>query len=446
MRRAAVLAGVLLAVLVGCSVRGWAGDGAAPPAGPGNAPASDARDRASGAAGETRPPAVTRYTLPPEKYEKARTLGQIRLWGTLLGFAWIAGTLWLLLRWRWAAKFRTWAERASARRPIQALVFTGTLVLTVGILSLPLAVIREVIVRRYGFSIQSWGSWLWDWLKGQLVSVVLAAILVWIVYAVIRRSTRRWWLYFWLASLPIGLGLYVVQPVVIDPLFFKYEPLASKEPVLTDGLQRMIRAAGQDIPPERMFWMGAGEKVTLLNASVNGFGASKRIVIWDTTIKKMTTPQIVWVVGHEVGHYVLGHIPKLLGFGAVVLLALFYLTYRLIDRLLARWGPAWGVRGLDDWASLPALLLLLVAFLFGVTPAFNAFSRLMEREADRYALDVTRPLMPDAGEVCAQAFQTLGEADLADPEPSTFAVLFSYDHPPIGDRILDCLAPGPSRR
>jgi Zn-dependent protease with chaperone function len=242
------------------------------------------------------------------------------------------------------------------------------------------------------------------------------------------------------------LAVYVVQPVVIDPLFFQYEPLASKEPALTENLQRMVHAAGQDIPPERMFWMGAGEKVTIPNASVNGFGASKRIVIWDTTLKKMSTPQIVWVVGHEVGHYVLGHVPKLLGFGAVALLALFYLAYRSINRLLARWGPGWGVRGLDDWASLPALLLLLTVFSFGVTPVFNAFCRLMEAEADRYALDVSRPLMPDAGQVCAQTMQILGEADLDDPDPSPLAVLLVYDHPPMRDRIPDCLDPQRSRR
>jgi Zn-dependent protease with chaperone function len=196
-----------------------------------------------------------------------------------------------------------------------------------------------------------------------------------------------------------------------------------------------------------MFWMGAGEKVTNLNASVNGFGASKRIVIWDTTIKKMSTPEIVWVVGHEVGHYVLGHIPKLLGCGAGILLVLFYLTYRSISRMLARWGPAWGVRGLDDWASLPALLLMLTVFLFVVTPGFNAFSRHYEREADQYALDVTRPLLPDAGQACARAFQAIGESDLDDPDPGALAVFLIYDHAPIRDRILDCVAaPDPVSR
>lgn len=388
---------------------------------------------------ETAAPVVTRYTLSPEKYEKARRLGQIRLWGTIVGFAWSLATFWILLRWRWAARFRDWAERASAKRFIQAFVFTAPLVLAIGILGSPMAVLRQAVLRGYGFSIQGWGSWLWDWLKGQLVSVVVATFLAWILYGVIRRAHRRWWLYCWLASLPIGLAVFVAQPLVIDPLFFKYEPLASKEPVLTADLQRMVRAAGQDIPPERMFWMGAGEKLTVMNASVDGFGASKRIVLWDTTIQKMTRPQIVWVVAHEVGHYVLAHIPKFLGLGAMLLLGLFYFGYRSINGLLARWGPRWGVRDVGDWASLPALLLLFTGLGSCLAPATNAFTRRLEDQADRYALEVTHGLMPDAGQACAQAFQALGEADLSDPEPNPLAVFLSYDHRPIPERVQLCL-------
>jgi STE24 endopeptidase len=420
-----------LALAGGGDVRASADVAPAPP------PATQTAAPAS--AGEPAAPALTRYTLSPDQYAKARRFGQIRLWGMIVGFVWNVATFWILLRWRWAARFRAWAEKASAKRFLQACAFTPPLILSMGILGSPMAVLRQAVVRGYGFSIQGWGSWLWDWLKGQLVSVVLATLLVWILYGVIRRSRQRWWLYFWLASMPIGLAVFVAQPLVIDPLFFKYEPLASKEPALTAGLQQMVRAAGQDIPPERMFWMGAGEKVTTLNASVEGFGASKRIVVWDTTIRKMTRPQIVWVGAHEVGHYVLGHIPKLLALGAVILLGLFYLGYRLINGLLARRGPGWGVRGLDDWASLPALLLLFTVLGSCVMPVVSAFSRRVEDEADRYALAVTHRFLPDAGQACAQAFQTLGESELADPDPSPLAVFLYYDHRPLAERVQLCL-------
>jgi Zn-dependent protease with chaperone function len=197
----------------------------------------------------------------------------------------------------------------------------------------------------------------------------------------------------------------------------------------------MVQRAGEDIPPERMFWMGAGEKTTGLNAYVTGLGSSKRIVVWDNTIAKMTTPQIVFVAGHETGHYVLQHIPKGLTFFAVLLLIFFYLGYRSVGWVLARWGGAWGIRGLDDWASLPVLMLLLSVFLFLSNPIGSAVSRHFEHQADQYGLEVTHGLTPDSGQVAAQAFQVLGEIDLADPDPNPLQVFLFYDHPTIPDRV-----------
>jgi Zn-dependent protease with chaperone function len=399
------------------------------------------REAARAGQGSARP--VTGYTLPPDRYQKARSMGLLRFWGTVLGFVWGAGVLWLILRSKWSAKLRDRAERASARRFVQACVFAPLLVLTIAVLEFPLAALRNLIMVRYGFSVQGWGSWFWDWVKGEVVLVLLATIVVWVLYAVIRRSRRRWWFYFWLASLPIGVAVSFLQPLVIEPLFFEFEPLAQREPALAASLQRMIQRAGQDIPPERMFWMGAKDKLTFLNASVTGFGASKRIVIWDTTIEKMTAPQIVFVVGHEMGHYLHRHIAKVLALGAVLLFALFYLGYRAIDWLLARKGAAWGIRGVDDWASLPALLLLMLVFLFCVTPGVNALIRHYERQADQYGLEVTHGVTPDAGQACAQAFQTLGDSDLADPEPNPIMVFLNDDHPPIAERIQFCLTHDP---
>jgi Zn-dependent protease with chaperone function len=260
---------------------------------------------------------------------------------------------------------------------------------------------------------------------------------------VIRSSPRRWWFYFWLISLPIAVLLVFLQPLVVDPMFHKFEPLSVKDPALTASLEQMVQRAGQTIPPERMFWMGAGEKTTGLNAYVTGLGASKRIVVWDTTIAKMTTPQIVFVSGHEMGHYVLNHIWKGLAFAAVMLFVLFYLGYRTIGWVLARWGGRWGIRGLNDWASFPALLLLLSIFGFIAGPINSAFSRHIEHQADQYGLEVTHGLTPDSGQTAAQSFQVLGEVDLSDPEPDPVDVFLFYSHPPIPDRIIYSLTYNP---
>ncbi len=397
----------------------------------------------------TRTEKVTQYTLPPDLYRKAHHLGQISFWGHLVGtlYSWII--LLLILKWRLAPQFRNSAERTRPRF-LQAFIFAPPLLLSIAIPSIPLDVLGEWIERKFGLSIQSWPSWLWDWTKGEIVSLIIGTILVWILYAVIRNSPRRWWFYFWLVSLPITVLLVFLQPLIIDPLFHKFEPLAQKDPALTAGLEQMVQHAGQNIPPERMFWMGAGEKTTALDAYVTGLGASKRIVVWDTTIAKMNTPQIVYVAGHEMGHYVLNHIWKGLAFGAVGLFIIFYLGFRTIGWLLSRWGTNWQIRAVDDWASLPALLLLVSVLSFIGTPIGSAFSRYVEHQADQFGLEVTYGLTPDlsqpgeAGQIAAQSFQILGQVDLADPAPNPLDVFLFYSHPPIPDRIRFALTYDPS--
>jgi Zn-dependent protease with chaperone function len=317
------------------------------------------------------------------------------------------------------------------------------LLLTIAVFSLPLDIYGEMVEKRYGISVQGWGSWSWDWIKSELIGLVIGTILIWLLYMVIRRSPRRAWFYFWLMAVPIGVFLFFLGPWVIDPMFHKFEPLQQKDPALTASLEQMVQRAGENIPHERMFWMGAGEKTTALDAYVTGIGASKRMVVFDTTIAKMNNPQIVYVAGHETGHYVLQHIPKGLAFFATLLLLFFYLVHRLIGWVLTRWGAAWGVRGLDDWASLPALLFLLSLLFFVTNPVASAFSRHLEHQADQFGLEVTHGLTPDSGQVAAQAFQILGEVDLADPDPNPVNVFLYYDHPPISDRVSFCLTYNP---
>jgi Zn-dependent protease with chaperone function len=380
-------------------------------------------------------PKVTAYTLSPQLYQKARNLGRIHFRFRLISFVYGLVVLWLILLWKLAPKYRDWAEKFSSKRFLQSVVFAPLLLLTIDVLTLPADLYDQWISRKYGLSVQGWGSWSWDWTKGELISFVLGILLIWLLYTVVRRSARRWWFYFWLFSLPILLFVFFLSPWVIDPLFHKFEPLQKKDPALTASLVQMVQRAGENIPPQRMFWMGAGEKTTTLNAYVTGFGASKRIVVWDTTITKMNTPQIVFVTGHEMGHYVLWHIPKLLTFFAVLLLVLFYLGFRSIGWVLSRWGEKWKIRGLDDWASLPVLLFLLSVFAFVANPVTSAFGRHYEHQADQYGLEVTHGLTPDSGQVAAQAFQILGEVDLADPDPNPVDVFLFYSHPPMPDRI-----------
>src|SRR5579872_164488 len=386
---------------------------------------------------------ITEYSLPPDLYKKAHDLNRIHFRLALLGFVYGLVVLWLILRWKLSAKYRDVAERFSGKRFLQAFIFSPLLLLTIAFLTVPLDLYGEWIEKQYGISVQGWGSWAWDWTKGQLIGLVLGTLLIWWLYAVIRRSPHRWWFYFWLIAFPFGVFVFFIGPWVIDPMFHKFEPLQQKDPALTASLEALVQRAGQNIAPDRMFWMGAGEKTTGLNAYVTGIGASKRIVVWDTTIAKMNTPQIVYVAGHEMGHYVLQHVPKGMCSFALFFLVLFYLGYRCVGWFLARWGAGWGVRGLDDWDSLPILMLLLSVFAFVANPIGSAFSRGLEHQADQYGLEVTHGLTSDSSQIAAQSFQVLGEVDLSDPDPNRLNVFLFYDHPPISDRVRFALTYDP---
>jgi len=386
---------------------------------------------------------VTGYTLPPELYQKAHERRRIHFRLELVDFFYGLFALWLILQLKLSARYRDWAVRVSSRRILQVWVFTPLLVLTLAVLTLPSDIYGQMVEKKFGISIQGWGSWARDWAVELVISLILATVLVWILYAVIRKSARRWWLYFWLASLPIVILVTLITPWVIDPLFHKFEPLQKRDPALVMALEKMVQRAGVDIPPERMFWMNAGEKTIALNAYVTGIGQSKRIVVWDTTLAKLNTPQIVFTVGHETGHYVLQHLPKGIAVAALLFLLLFYLGYRSAGWVVARWGGAWGIQGLDDWASLPVLLLLLSILQFLGNPALSAFSRYAEHQADQFGLEVTHGLTPDSGQVGAQTFQAMGEINLADPDPNPLDVFLFFDHPRIRDRVQFCLTYDP---
>jgi Zn-dependent protease with chaperone function len=420
---------------------------AAPQMPPPNPPAQSSPNRAASQpeSGVVTPASqtVTAYTLPPRLYQKARSLNRIALWFELLAPLYGLAILWLVLKWRLAPKYRNWAEAASRHRAVQALVFAPLLLLTIDLLELPTDILEHWGLRKYGLSVQGWASWSADWGKQEILALIAGTIVVGVLYAILRKSPRRWWLYFWLAVLPMATFLIFLQPLVVDPIFNKFEPLQQKDPSLTAALEKMVQRAGQKIPPSRMYWMDASAKSNELNAYVTGIGSSKRIVVWDTTISKMTTPQIVFVAGHEMGHYVLHHIPKEAGILAVGLLAVFYTGYLCAGWMLRRWGEGWGIGGVDDWASFPALLLLLGILSFIGNPIADAVSRHFEHQADQYGLEVTHALTPDSGEVAAQSFQTLGQVNLSDPRPSRLAILLTYDHPSIPARIRFALTYDP---
>jgi len=379
--------------------------------------------------------AITDYAPSKDAYQKAVAYSSAHERHFFVDVLYGVVILVVVLRRRLGPKYRDWVERVSSKRFVQVLIYAPALLLTLAVLGLPTDAWDHSLDRSFGLSIQGWGSWLGDWTTNQLIGLVVGTFLVWILYGVIRRSPRRWWLYFWMATIPVLVALFFLQPLVIDPLFFKFQPLQTSQPALTAEIERVVHHGGIDIPPERMFEMNASSKMTGLNAYVTGFGSSKRAVIWDTTIQKATTPEVLFVFGHEMGHYVLLHLPKEIALEAAILLVLSFLGARMATRMLARRGERLAIRGIDDWASLPVLLLVLTVLAFIATPAFNAVSRHFEHEADRYGLEVIHGIVPDAGQVAAHYFEKSGEINLADPKPSSFDKFWMWDHPTRPERV-----------
>ena len=376
------------------------------------------------------------YVLSHERYEKAVTYSRAAYTMYFVSVALNVLALLLLLRLGIAAKFRDWAENLSDKRWIQAVAFVPLLVLTVDVVALPLRVYGHVLSLRYEMSVQSWGSWLSDWSKEQLLMAGFALIFALILSVMLQRSPRRWWLYLWLAALPVVLFIVFISPWLIDPMFNKFEPLQATNPELVAAIENLTKHAGVPIPADRMFLMRASEKTNAVDAYVTGIGASKRVVVWDTTIQKATPNETLFIVGHELGHYVLGHIWKGFLFAAGLMLVGFYALFRALHWALGRWGGDWKIYGPEDWAALAVLLMLVEIGAFLLAPVSNGFSRMQEHDADVYGLEVTHGIIPDSSEVAAQSFQVLGEVDLADPNPPEFITIWLYTHPPLTDRLV----------
>jgi STE24 endopeptidase len=377
---------------------------------------------------------VQGYTLTPGQEAQAIAYAQARHELYFFDVAYGVLALVMLLLLRVAPAFRNLAERASGGNFVQTLVFAPLILLTIDILSLPTAVWGHRLAVKYQLSIQGWGSWIGDWAKGEVLEVAIGVLVIWILYAAIRESPRRWWLYFWLVAIPLIILGGVAEPLV-EPWFYKFEPLANSQPQLSGRIEALTVRAGVQIPESRILEMIASTKLKALNAYVSGLSGTKRVVVWDTTIRRMTEDEVLFVTGHEMGHYVLGHVFDGILFSCGVLLVFLYAAFRLLHWMLARWGETWAIRGADDLASLPVLILLLSVFGFLFTPVSNAYSRHLEHQADQYGLEVIHGMVPDAPVVAAHSFQVLGEVDLEEPNPSTAVKFWFYNHPPLDERM-----------
>ncbi len=369
--------------------------------------------------------AEARASFTPENRAYAGMRVVLQLVGPLVGI--LIGLL--LMFSGLSVRFRDIAEGLGHRLYVRVLVYFALYSSAAFVLGLPLAWFEEyALEHQFGLSTQTAGGWLLDAVKGQVMTIVMVGVipLLALAWRAVIGSPRRWWVWLALGTLPVALVGTLIEPVVLDPVFNKFTPLQDQ------SLRGEILALGEraGIPAKQVYQVDMSKRTKKLNAYVNGFGASQRIVLWDTTLKTMKRDEILFVMGHEMGHYVLGHIWKFLGFLAVAAFFLFWVCAKLTEVWLKAFGKHWGVRGVDDLAVMPVMALSLTIAALVVGPAFNFASRLQEHESDIYGLEITHD-----NDAAARAFLQLGQGNRSDPEPPRWISVLLYSHPPLGERI-----------
>lgn len=379
-------------------------------------------------------PARFAYHLPPDVYRKAVSYSHAHYWLYFLGTGWQMLVLAAVIGLRVAPRLRGRVQTLPLGQWLQAPAFFAPLLALPAVFNLPFLVYGHYLDTRYGQSIQSWSSMFGDWAKERGLAIAGLTAVAWLLYVLIRRSPRLWWLGCWLAVVPCVAAGVFLEPLVISPLFESFRPLAERHPALAVRFHQLSVQAGAPIPASRMFEMTVSNKGRALNAYLSGIGASRRVVVYDTMISREKGDEILSTFAHELGHHVLGHIWKSVAASLALALILLFLASRVLNWIFPP-GGRWGVSGLGDWASLPVLLLLLAATGFLMDPVVNAFSRRQEAAADRYALQVTTGVVADPGAAAAASLQAEGEVNLADPDPPAFIRFWLYGHPPVACRI-----------
>jgi STE24 endopeptidase len=343
------------------------------------------------------------------------------LWGTLVSSV----ALWAILHFGWSAAWSRWAGRATGRRWLQPILYAFPFLIVSSLLVLPWTIytgfFRE---RQYGLMNLSLGGWLGEQAIMLAISTLMVAVVLGIVYAVIRKAPRSWWLWGSGAVVAFLAFSILIAPVFVSPLFNEYRPMEAGP--LRDQILTMARA--HDVPADNVYVFDQSKQHNRISANVSGLGPTIRISLNDNLLNRGSTAEVKAVMGHELGHYVLGHVWKLLiGFGLVMVVGFLLLKW-LTPRLLARFGDRWGVRDVADPASAPLLFLIFGLYMLAATPVTNSLVRTVESEADAFGLDSARE--PDG---FASTAMKLSEYRKIEPSPLE-EVLF-FDHPSGRSRV-----------
>jgi STE24 endopeptidase len=349
---------------------------------------------------------------------------------------WLIGTVWglavpaLLLFTGLSARIRNVARKIGRKEFFTIAVYGILFTLLTFLLDLPLSYYQGFVRQHaYGLSSQTAGKWWTDAFIGLAISCVFIALTLWFPYWLLRKSPRRWWLFTGLAVAPLLAFMLFVTPIWIEPLFNDFGPMKNK--ALESRILALADRAG--IEGSRVYEVKKSVDTKTVNAYVTGFLNTKRIVLWDTLLAKLSDREVLLVMGHEMGHYVLGHVRQLIALGTALTLLGLWVVHRTAGGLIARYRERFGFSELSDVASVPLMALLFSLVTFLLTPAIFAFTRHNEHESDRFGLEITRD-----NHDCATAFVKLQQENLGNPRPGRLYKLWRSTHPPLGERIDFC--------
>jgi STE24 endopeptidase len=361
-----------------------------------------------------------RELMLSEEYSKIRNL----MFFLSTPFEWLF--YFFILLFGFSKAFKRWAESSSKYKLLQTAIYLIWLSFFAYLATFPFSYISYSLSKTYHISTQSFPSWMKDELIDFWLNYGTWLIIVPVVYWLMKKSTKRWWLHAWLLSIPFTLFMMFLQPVVIDPLYNNFYPLKNKE--LETKILLMANKA--HIPAKHVFEVDMAEKTNSMNAYVTGIGSNARIVLWDTTLNKLSDKQILFIMAHEMCHYVEKHI--YFGIAGYLLLSLIglYLTDRLMEWVIKRWGKELKIPDKRDIRSLPLFLMILSVLMFAASPLTNLASRYEEYRADNYAIHMTKD--PEAA---ITSFQALTRSGLSQVNPPLLVKIFRYDHPSMLDRI-----------
>lgn len=364
-------------------------------------------------------------TMPPSAKARSDAYFEGGYWLMLWDLLYGAGLALLFLYTGLSARMRDFAERVTPYGPLRTMLYWTQFALVSAILAFPLTAYEGYVrEHQYGLATQTFGPWLADQFKGLLLNLIFGAIITAALFGIVRRMRRTWWIWGAVVTTAFLIFGVLIAPVYIVPLFNKVTRL--DDPTIVPPVLRLARANG--IPARDVYVIDASRQTTRISANVSGFASTMRITLNDNLLRRGSPEEIQAVLGHEMGHYVLNHVYKMIFEYLVIIVVWFAALQWSLTWALARFGARWRIRDVGDTAVVPLVFLISSFFFFLLTPINNTLIRTQEYEADMYGLNAAR--QPDG---FAQAAVDLSTYRKMSPGPVEEWILF--DHPSGRTRI-----------